>query len=320
MYAEISSFTKIFHILPVIPVYLVISTVTISVTKYFMLNEKCSPFPKIIFGGIFYLFSIMVLVTHTLSMWTSPGYVEYGYKNKSNSNDPNVSQGHLFCKKCRNERPPRAHHCKSCKKCTLKMDHHCPWIANCVGFRNQKFFYQFLFYATFGDLLGFFLIISHLFNGLESNAIDSNKNQNKQFDSVWDIVWQMWTPIMIVISATVAMAMTLAIGLLFVIQTKMILYNQTTVETHIFSDYSLNPWYYEDKLHNFQIVMGNTFIEWFLPIFKANKFNNGYYFYTPKNVSFSDLSNKNNINYLQLGADLELQEGSQDVISSSNRT
>ena len=37
-----------------------------------------------------------------------------------------------FCQKCDRHKPPRAHHCRVCKHCVLRMDHHCPWINNCV--------------------------------------------------------------------------------------------------------------------------------------------------------------------------------------------
>ncbi|KAG0330130.1 hypothetical protein BGZ99_007993 [Dissophora globulifera] len=50
------------------------------------------------------------------------------------------------CKRCHLPKPERTHHCSVCKKCILKYDHHCPWIHNCVGHFNHRYFVMFLTY------------------------------------------------------------------------------------------------------------------------------------------------------------------------------
>lgn len=67
--------------------------------------------------------------------------------------------GPRFCKTCNVFKPPRSHHCSACRRCVLKMDHHCPWIANCVGYDNYGHFLRFLIYVDLATLYVLILLI-----------------------------------------------------------------------------------------------------------------------------------------------------------------
>lgn len=101
--------------------------------------------------------------SYTTAVFTDPGSTTnrdgYGLLPTAQGHPPATSftvksNGEIrFCKKCQARKPDRAHHCSTCRRCVLKMDHHCPWLATCLGLRNYKPFLLFLMYTT---LLSFY--------------------------------------------------------------------------------------------------------------------------------------------------------------------
>lgn len=73
-------------------------------------------------------------------------------------------------------KPERAHHCRTCKTCVLKYDHHCPWINQCVGLGNERYFILFMFWFGLGTM-----IFSYMGWGLAYQAF----RHPKTWSSTW---------------------------------------------------------------------------------------------------------------------------------------
>ena len=61
------------------------------------------------------------------------------------------------CRNCYVARPVNVHHCGICHACILERDHHCPWVNNCVGLFNKKYFILFNFYAILSVIYSFII-------------------------------------------------------------------------------------------------------------------------------------------------------------------
>jgi hypothetical protein len=118
---------------------------------------------------------------------------------------------YAVCGKCDRIRPPRTHHCSVCKSCVMKMDHHCPWIYNCVGEKNQKYFYLFLLHVFLVDVFFVLSSCAPALNAFGAPITDPGRP---------------W----IIMTFVIAAVLSVAIGAFLAFHTYLIVHNMTTIE------------------------------------------------------------------------------------------
>lgn len=94
---------------------------------------------------IYNLLVVLALTAHLKTMLSDPGSVPQCARPLPASRDAGMPE--TICGRCDAYKPPRSHHCRICGRCIVRMDHHCPWMNNCIGARNQKHFILFLTYT-----------------------------------------------------------------------------------------------------------------------------------------------------------------------------
>jgi len=96
---------------------------------------------------------------------------------------PMLGTNPSYCDKCKMSRPLRSHHCRRCGRCVLRLDHHCPWLAACVGFKNYRFFLQLLGYMMLTCVMSLGFIFARLLSSSSASAAASASAINQDNDS-----------------------------------------------------------------------------------------------------------------------------------------
>ena len=135
------------------------------VSTFYFAVYALPAFIKLPLVMIFAFIAVNYFSAYAMAILTAPGAAP--------SPDPLVAVP--ICDKCSQAKPARTHHCSICGKCALRYDHHCPWIANCVGLRNYCHFLKFIAYGTLSSAVSAVTsIISAIFGKFAIGAIDDS--------------------------------------------------------------------------------------------------------------------------------------------------
>jgi len=215
--------------------------------------------------SLFLVLSSMLIICYVRSILVSPGEIpdtpewmyygeapeESGAQVQISLHETKRSGERRHCKWCSKYKPDRAHHCRVCRVCILKMDHHCPWIYNCVGFQNHKFFFLLLLY-TFG--------CSHLIVFTMGESVKRVVDEDSDFAEMFTLVF----------GETLASFLAVMVTAFFGFHIWLMFKAMTTIEFCEKSmkkvGYSTSP-YHRGLFGDLQEVLGRNPLLWWCPVF-----------------------------------------------------
>ena len=201
---------------------------------------------------VFQTFTMLAFSSHIKAMLTDPGAVPRGNATKENIQRMGFKEGEVIfkCTKCCSIKPDRAHHCSVCQRCIRKMDHHCPWVNNCVGERNQKYFVLFTLYIAFMSFHALFLAINHFIG-----CIGSDWKECPAFSPPATIIFLLFLMFE-------GLLFALFTSIMFGTQVSAIWYDETGIESLKKEEAT---WLRKSRWKSIQAVFGRFSIQWFSP-------------------------------------------------------
>jgi len=233
------------------------------------LGKSALAFPfAIVFNSVW----ILAVWSYLQAHWTDPGYLPMAWHEfvKQVGDDLQVTSAQAawqpglatYCTKCEIPRPERAKHCKICDTCVLRMDHHCPWINNCVGFNNHKFFLLLGIYAGLTGVIAVgtsfpeLVLCSSMFLYMEEGASLEWGNEAVKLD-VTDIA------VFLLFGAVAILAVMLFIPLLSM-HVPLAMQNTTSIEENYLN--MPNPFDQGNASANLAQIFGGFGPDWFFPM------------------------------------------------------
>ncbi|CAA9990832.1 palmitoyltransferase, putative [Plasmodium knowlesi strain H] len=204
-----------------------------------------------------------------------------------------------YCYTCNIYRGIRTVHCSICDNCVEKFDHHCPWVGNCIGTRNYKYFVYFVFnlYILICITLGASIYKLTI-------CINSLSDQGYNTEKIFIHIWRMATDSIILIIYTI-LTLWFVIGLLcYHIYT--IVTNQTTYE-------QIKTFYQNDNPFNIGVL--NNIKEILFTKTRPSYIN----FVNPKLQVVDEKCSHHVVELKDVAINVEEEQNDSDSLSSGNK-
>ncbi|XP_053312049.1 palmitoyltransferase ZDHHC20-A-like [Spea bombifrons] len=164
------------------------------------------------------------------------------------------TNGIRYCNDCKVIPPDRCYHCSICERCVLKRDHHCPWVNNCIGFANYKFFLLFLLYASLYCLFVASTVLQYCIKFWMKYPLDAHAKSH------------------VLALFFVGVVFFIFVFSLFYFHCRLVGKNRSTYEvqfTPCFETGAEKDGFYLGFSRNFREVFGDQKLLWLLPVFTS---------------------------------------------------